>query len=141
MVSYLPGGRKLQFNLATQSGRQAGSAFKPFVLATALERGISLDTYVNGPPVFTIPDVHCETNGVLWTVHNFADESAGTMNLADATAHSVNTIFAQLVDKVGATTVVHVAHAMGIRSMLPSGCPITLGTPAVSLHGLSDASA
>src|SRR5205085_11430168 len=73
MVSYLPGGRKLQFNLATQSGRQAGSSFKPFVLATALDQGVSLDTYFNGPPAYTVPDVKCGTNGVLWDVHNFAD--------------------------------------------------------------------
>src|SRR6185437_7290831 len=85
MVSYLPGHRKLQFNLATQSGRQAGSAFKPFVLATALNQGISLNTYFTGPPSLTIPDVRCSTNGELWDVHNYADESAGTMSLVDAT--------------------------------------------------------
>ena len=139
MVSYLPGGRKLQFNLATQSGRQAGSAFKPFVLATALNSGIPLTTYFSGPPEMTIPDIHCSTNGVLWTVHNFADESAGTMNLVDATAHSVNTIFAQLVDKVGATNVVRVAHMMGIRSPLQSVCSITLGTQAVNPLEMTDA--
>src|SRR5205085_3917960 len=77
MVSYLPGGRKLQFNLATQSGRQAGSAFKPFVLTTALEEGIPPSTYISGPPSITIPDPRCGTNGVLWDVHNYADESAG----------------------------------------------------------------
>src|SRR5947208_8223021 len=139
MVSYLPGGRKLQFNLATQSGRQAGSAFKPFVLATALNRGVSLNTWFNGPPAYTVPDVKCGTNGVLWDVHNFADESAGTMNLVDATAHSVNTIFAQLVDKVGPTHVVRTAHMMGIRSRLQSVCSITLGTQAVNPLEMTDA--
>jgi penicillin-binding protein 1A len=139
MVSYLPGGRKLQFNLATQSGRQAGSSFKPFVLATALDQGVSLDTYFNGPPAYTVPDVKCGTNGVLWDVHNFADESAGTMNLVDATAHSVNTIFAQLVDKVGPTHVVRTAHMMGIRSRLQSVCSITLGTQAVNPLEMTDA--
>jgi penicillin-binding protein 1A len=139
MVSYLPGGRKLQFNLATQSGRQAGSAFKPFVLATALDQGISLDTYFNGPPAYTVPNVKCGTNGVLWDVHNFADESAGTMNLVDATAHSVNTIFAQLVDKVGPSHVVRTAHMMGIRSRLQPVCSITLGTQAVNPLEMTDA--
>src|SRR5207248_4876245 len=100
---------KLQFNLATQSGRQAGSAFKPFVLATAFNQGISPYTYFSGPPSLTIPDPACGTNGVLWTPHNFADESAGTMNLFDAIAHSVNTIFAQLVVKVGPSNVIPVA--------------------------------
>src|SRR4051794_26208902 len=42
MVSYLPDGRKLQFNLATQGHRQAGSSFKPFVLATAINQGASV---------------------------------------------------------------------------------------------------
>ena len=139
MVSYLPGGRKLQFNLATQSGRQAGSSFKPFVLATALDQGISLDTYFNGPPAYTVPDVKCGTNGVLWDVHNFADESAGTMNLVDATTHSVNTIYAQLVDKIGPMHVVRTAHMMGIRSRLQSVCSITLGTQAVNPLEMTDA--
>src|SRR5256885_3522616 len=115
------------------------SSFKPFVLATALDQGVSLDTYFNGPPAYTVPDVKCGTNGVLWDVHNFADESAGTMNLVDATAHSVNTIFAQLVDKVGPTHVVRTAHMMGIRSRLQSVCSITLGTQAVNPLEMTDA--
>jgi penicillin-binding protein 1A len=139
MVSYLPGGRKLQFNLATQSGRQAGSSFKPFVLTTAIDQGISLDTYFDGPPAFTVPDVKCETNNVPWDVHNFADESAGTMNLVDATTHSVNTIFAQLVDKIGPEHVVRTAHMMGIRSRLQPVCSITLGTQAVNPLEMTDA--
>jgi penicillin-binding protein 1A len=139
MVSYLPGGRKLQFNLATQSGRQAGSSFKPFVLATAIDHGITLGTYFDGPPAFTVPDVKCETNNVPWDVHNFADESAGNMNLVDATAHSVNTIFAQLVDKIGPEHVVRTAHMMGIRSPLQPVCSITLGTQAVNPLEMTDA--
>ena len=41
-----------------------------------------------------------------WDVHNYADETAGYMNLLDATANSVNTIFAQLVTVVGPSNVV-----------------------------------
>ena len=44
MQTYLPGGRVWKFNLASQSTRQAGSAFKPFVLATAVNQGISVFT-------------------------------------------------------------------------------------------------
>jgi len=140
MKYYLPDGRQLQFNLATQSGRQAGSAFKPFVLATALNQGTSLYTYFSGPPELTIPDAKCMNgDNVYWDVHNYADESAGTMNLIDATAHSVNTIFAQLVDKVGPTNVIPVAHRMGIRSPLAPVCSITLGTQAVNPLEMTDA--
>jgi membrane peptidoglycan carboxypeptidase len=65
-------------------------------------------------------------------VHNFADESTGTMTLQQAIAHSVNTIFAQVVMRVGPRRVVAVAHRMGIRSPLKPVCSITLGPEGVS---------
>jgi penicillin-binding protein 1A len=54
------------------------------------------------------------------------------MNLLDATAHSVNTIYAQLVDVVGPENVVKVAHKLGIKSQLQPVCSIALGTLAVN---------
>ena len=133
MAVDVPSGRRLKFNLATQGRRQAGSAFKPFVLATAMQRGISLATAYSGPPALTIPDRRClGPNWTPWDVHNYADEAAGTMNLVDATAHSVNTIFAQLVLQVGPASVVATAHRMGITSRLLPVCSITLGSQAVT---------
>ncbi len=139
MISYVPDGRKLQFNLATQGHRQAGSSFKPLVLATALEQGASVYSGFSGPSSLTITDPLCSTNGVPWEVHNYADESGGYMNLLDATAHSVNTIYAQLVDKVGPSNVVPVAHRMGITSKLQPVCSIVLGTQAVTPLEMTDA--
>jgi penicillin-binding protein 1A len=132
MVSYLPDGRVLKFNLASQSGRTAGSAFKPFTLATAIDQGASVYSAFSGPSQLTITDPKCSFNGVPWTVHNYADESGGYMNLLDATAHSVNTIFAQLVDIVGPQNVAATARKMGITTPLQSVCSITLGTQAVN---------
>jgi len=132
MQTYVPDGRKMKFNLATQSTRQAGSAFKPFVLATAVWEGVSVYTGFNGPPSLTLEDPYCSTNGVLWNPHNYADETAGYMNLLDATAHSVNTIYAQLVDVVGPKNVVRVAHRAGITTALQPVCSITLGTQPVN---------
>ncbi|HEY2935691.1 MAG TPA: transglycosylase domain-containing protein, partial [Gaiellaceae bacterium] len=54
MVSYKPDHRKLQFNLATQGHRQAGSAFKPFVLTAAIQQGISLRSGFSGPSQLTV---------------------------------------------------------------------------------------
>jgi penicillin-binding protein 1A len=139
MVSYLPSGERLQFNLAAQSLRQAGSAFKPFVLATALGQGISPYSSWNGPPELVIDDPRCFTNGQPWDVHNYADESAGSMNLLDATAHSVNTIYAQLSVDVGPENVVAMAHRLGIASPLLPVCSITLGTQGVSPLEMTDA--
>jgi penicillin-binding protein 1A len=140
MDVWVPSRERLQFNLATQSGRQAGSAFKPFTLAAALERGISLYSYYTGPPQLTVPDTRCLTGGTQqWDVHNNADESAGTMNLIDATANSVNTIFAQLVTQVGPDAVVRMAHRAGITTVLKPYCSITLGTQPVNPLEMADA--
>ena len=132
MVSYLPDGQVMKFNLASQSGRTAGSAFKPFTLATAIDQGASVYSAFSGPSQLTITDPKCSFNGVPWTVHNYADESGGYMNLLDATAHSVNTIFAQLVDIVGPQNVAITAHKMGITTPLQPVCSITLGTQPVN---------
>src|SRR5205814_7259 len=86
---YVTDGRKMKFTLATQSTRTAGSSFKPFVLATALQHGISLYSSFSGPPSLIIPDRSCYGPQGPWDVHNFADESAGYMNLLSATANSV----------------------------------------------------
>jgi len=122
----------MKFNLASQAGRTAGSAFKPFTLATAIDQGVSVYTGLSGPSQLTITDPKCAFNGVPWDVHNYADESGGYMNLLDATAHSVNTIYAQLVDIVGPRNVAREAHKLGITSTLKPVCSITLGTQAVN---------
>src|SRR5436309_10347393 len=139
MAVDVPRGQRLQFNLASQGHRTAGSAFKPFTLAAAMAQGISLYETFNGPPALTIPDRRCYTNNGPWDVHNYADESAGTMDLLDATAHSVNTIFAQLVTRVGPDHVVRIAHQMGIRSRLLPVCSIALGSQPVSPLEMADA--
>ena len=134
-----PSGRTLRFNLATQSRRQAGSAFKVFTLTAALEHGIPLSSVWNGPPSLTIPNRECLNGNGPWVVHNYADESSGTMTLRDAIAHSVNTMFAQVVTRVGPRRVVTVAHQMGVSSPLKPVCSITLGPEGVSPLEMADA--
>jgi len=134
-IRAMVGGRSFtrsEFNLATQGRRQAGSAFKPFVLLAALERGISPTEVRYGPSSMTIPDPFCETDGKPWSVSNAGDQWAGTMSLERAMAGSVNTIYSQLTVEVGPEAVADVAHRMGIRSRLADVCSIGLGTSEVS---------
>ena len=134
-IRAMVGGRSFarsEFNLATQARRQAGSAFKPFVLVAALERGISPLEVRAGPSSITIPDPFCETDGEPWSLSNAGDQSAGTMSIENATAGSVNTIFAQLTVEVGPEAVAEVARRMGIRSRLAPVCSIGLGTSEVT---------
>jgi penicillin-binding protein 1A len=124
---------RAKFNLATQAHRQAGSAFKAFTLAAAMEQKISLKSTWSGPSEITIDEPRCRNpDGTPWTVHNYADEESGTFELTDATAHSVNTIFAQLVVEVDPSNVADIASKMGIKSELNDVCSITLGTQAVT---------
>ena len=137
-IKVMDGGRDFgvsRVNLATGqggSGRQAGSAFKPFTLAAAMEARYALSSKWNGPATITIPDQACYTDGKPWTLSNASDEESGVFTLRDATAHSVNTVYAQLVSLVGPAAVVDVAHRLGITSDLQPYCSITLGTEGVN---------
>ena len=142
-IRALVGGRdfnKVKFNNATQAKRQAGSSFKTFTLTAAFEQRINPKSVMRGPSEIDITDPRCKNpDGTDWKPHNFADESGGTMNLIQATAHSVNTIFAQLVVSVGPDNVVDVAHRMGIRTKLDPVCSITLGSQDVTPLDMADA--
>jgi penicillin-binding protein 1A len=122
-------------NLATGqggTGRQAGSAFKPFTLLAALEQDYPLTSRWNGPSSITIPDPICYTDGEPWQVGNAGDSTSGAFTLLSATTNSVNTVYAQIVSAVTPTAVVDVAERMGIRSDLRPVCSIALGTQDVN---------
>jgi penicillin-binding protein 1A len=110
-----------QFNVAVQGHRQPGSSFKPFVLVTALEKGISPEqTYESGPARLSIP------GGQIWKV---TGASGGPMRLRVATEKSVNSVFAQLILAVGADKTVETAQKLGIESEIQA-------VPAIALGGL-----
>jgi penicillin-binding protein 1A len=129
-VLAMVGGRNFhvsQYNLATARERQTGSAFKPFVLATALRKGISpLTTYVSKP-------VSIFLGNRYWSVHNYEGEYLGPIDLVTAIAVSDNSVFSQLTRDVGPSAVVHTAHAVGITGPLQSYFAIGLGVEPVSV--------
>jgi penicillin-binding protein 1A len=110
------------FNRAIQAHRQPGSAFKPFVYLAALEAGLTPWDVRNDEPV--------DING--WTPTNFGGRSYGTLTLADAMAHSVNTITANLAQEIGIDAVVEAAKRCGITSKLEANASLALGTSEVT---------
>ena len=140
MAVRTPGRRRpLRFNLATQSRRQAGSTFKVFTLTAAIESGIPLSSVWRGPSSLRIRERRCRNGDESWAVHNYADEAQGTMTLLQATARSVNTIFAQVAMRAGLSRVVNVARRMGIESPLEPVCSLTLGPEGVSPFEMTSA--
>jgi penicillin-binding protein 1A len=118
--------RESQFNLAVQGERQPGSAFKPFVLAAALDEGISPATHFESHPV-VIP-----LGDRLWQVHNYEGDYLGSIDLESATIHSDNSVYAQLTSIVGPKNVARIAHDAGISSKLNSYFAIGLGAEAAN---------
>jgi len=118
--------RESQFNLAVQGERQPGSAFKPFVLAAALDVGISPATYFESHQV-VIP-----LGDRLWQVNNYEGSYLGSINLETATIHSDNSVYAQLTQLVGPQNIARMARNAGIRSKLNSYFAIGLGAEAAN---------
>jgi len=119
-------------NLATGSGgsgRQTGSAFKAFALVAALENGYSPDTTFPAPASITLP----LPGGGTWPVTNADGVGYGTLSLRTATEKSVNTVYAQLIQALGADTVVRVATKMGLR------CCVDVGQPTEPLLAVDSA--
>jgi penicillin-binding protein 1A len=127
--------QKDQLNLVT-TPHQPGSSFKPYILATAFEQGI--------PPTATFsgaqgPIAGCfNQDGSVWNVTNAEGTSLGMVNLYDATAYSINAVFARLAEQVGPQNVADMAHRLGITTPLPPVC--ALGTGSVGITPLDQAS-
>jgi penicillin-binding protein 1A len=112
-----------QFNRAVAAKRQPGSAFKPFVYLTALERGLTPDSIRDDRPI--------EIKG--WKPENFSHEYFGPVTLTQALAMSLNTVSVRLTLEFGPTAVVKTAHRLGIASKLEPNASIALGTSEVSV--------
>ena len=120
---------KNQFNLATQGERQPGSAFKPFVLATALRENISPSSTLTSSKQVAI-----NAGGRLWVVNNYEGEALGPIDLTKAIAVSDNSVFSQLTALVGPQRVADTAKDLGILTPLQGYFAIGLGAePATPL--------
>jgi penicillin-binding protein 1A len=124
-VRAMVGGADFQerpFNLATQGLRQPGSAFKPFTLIAALEKGISPGrTFVSSPKVLEGPRGE-------FKVENYNDNYAGVTTLAGATATSDNSVYAEVgYQLVGTPSVARVARRMGVRTPISRNPAMVLG--------------
>ncbi|MEY8847503.1 transglycosylase domain-containing protein [Psychroserpens sp. XS_ASV72] len=124
-----------KYDHISQSKRQVGSTFKPFVYATALEQGMKACTY------YSVKEV-TYTNQKDWTPTNSGKEEEDrhlNYSLEKAISESVNTIAVKVLEDVGIDAVTKQAHKMGIQSKLPQVPSLALGTAELSMLELTTA--
>ena len=122
-----------QFDHVQQAKRQPGSTFKPFAYGAALENGFSPCDKITDKAV-TIKYIE-DGEEKQWTPKNSDWNFTGyDMTLRWGMARSVNSVTAQLTEKVGWENVVKYAHQLGITSPLKSVPSICLGVSDVSLY-------
>ncbi|HKN49436.1 MAG TPA: penicillin-binding transpeptidase domain-containing protein, partial [Actinomycetota bacterium] len=129
-----------KLNLATggATGRQAGSAFKPFALVTALEEGIQPSRVYAAPSSIALA-LPAGYSPPVWDVHNYDGASSGALTIEQATIDSVNTVYAQLIMDIGSDNVVRTAHQMGITSHLRAYPSAVLGSNEVNTVEMASA--
>ena len=139
-IRALVGGRTTDaavgFNVATQGRRSPGSAFKPIVLAAALERGVPLDREFPGGACAVLDGIpQWDEEGAC----NYGGTEYGPLTLREATVRSANTVYARLAAELGPTTMLSGARQLGISGPLGEVHALALGSESVSALDLAAA--
>ena len=124
-----------EYNRAVIAHRQAGSAFKPIIYATALNQGSSPSTVVVDAPV-VYEEVDSEK---IWKPDNYEKRFFGVISLREALIHSRNLATVRLLEKVGIRPVVEFSKSIGITSPLNQDLSLALGSSSVGLLELTSA--
>lgn len=115
-----------QYDRVSKAVRPSGSSFKPFVYATALQQGASVDETVEDTPL-TIRD---------WSPKNYGKKYRGKLTLWQALAISSNVAAVRLIKKSGVDAVIQTAREMGISTPLANDMTIALGSNGVKLYDM-----
>jgi membrane peptidoglycan carboxypeptidase len=138
-VRAMVGGRKFrgvagQFNRAIQAKRQTGSAFKPFVYATALDLGYSPnDILMDEPLTIDVP------GSGMWSPRNYTNTFYGPVTLTQSLKQSLNIPVVRLSEGVGRENVRTIAEQFGIASDLADGPALALGVSKSTLLEMTGA--
>ena len=120
-------------NRAPGCGRQAGSAYKPFALVAAIEDGIPLSKTYTAQDCMSFPEYD------NWNVCNYEEADLGEKTLLEATASSINVVYAQLAIEVGFEEVKDTAEKMGITIPQDAFASSVLGTNSVNPLNMASA--
>jgi penicillin-binding protein, 1A family len=135
-IRAMVGGRdfnKSEFNRATQSRRQAGSAFKPLIYTAAFDKGLNPSTrFVDSPIVIEDPTAE---DG-LWKPRNFDEKFLGPTTMRTALVQSRNIVTIKILQEIGVDYAASYATNMGISSPISRTLSLALGVSGVTLEEL-----
>ena len=138
-IRAMVGGRdfnKSEFNRATQSRRQPGSAFKPLIYTAAFDKGMNPSTrFIDSPLVIEDPSVE----GGLWRPKNFDDKFLGPITMRTALVQSRNVVTVKILQEIGVEYAASYATNMGITSPLGRNLSLALGSSGVTLQEMVNA--
>jgi penicillin-binding protein 1A len=123
-----------KLNRATQANRQPGSAFKPFVYATALENGWSPNSRVLDSPV-----TFRGANGQSWTPENYSRRSYGWQSLRNGLVYSRNQMTVRLAQSVGMKKISADAIEFGVTDQMAPQLAMALGSGETTPYKLTAA--
>lgn len=135
-VKAMVGGRdftRSQFNRAIQARRQTGSAFKPIVYASALDKGYTpTSIVVDAPAIY-------EWGEKKWKPKNYGEKFSGPITVRNALTHSVNVATVKIAEDIGINSIMDCAKKLGISSPLQNDLSMALGSSSLSLFELTNA--
>ena len=126
--------KHFQYDNVIQGARQAGSTFKPFVYAAAIDQ-LRLSPCDSLPDSQYCIEANKHGNPEPWCPKNSDGKYSGNMyTLKHALANSVNTVTAQLIDRIGPKPVVSIVKKLGLKNDIPEVPSIALGTPDFNVY-------
>ncbi|MBT1174205.1 penicillin-binding protein [Bifidobacterium sp. LC6] len=118
-------------NNANQAVFEPGSTMKPFALLGTAQEGVNFDTKFNG-------NSHQHFQGLDQEVNNALEINWGTINLYQATANSVNTVFMNVNEHLTPQRTAKIAHEAGITGDIDASSPYNvLGINALTVWDLA----
>ncbi len=123
------------FNRATQANRQPGSAFKPFVYATALEGDYTPASIVLDAPISFAGG----PGGTRWSPENYSRQYYGPQTLRRGLELSRNVMTVRLAQAVGMRNIVDLSRRMGVSENLQPNLSVSLGAGETTPYRLTAA--
>ena len=127
--------KRSEYNRAISARRQPGSAFKPIIYATAIEKGFTPATMLVDAPVVYV-DTDQQT---VWKPENYEAKFYGPISLREALIHSRNLATVKLLDRIGIKSAIETARRLGIVSPLTNDLSLALGSSGMGMMELVSA--